>query len=308
MNFTQLENILMKKIPHAKVEIIGLSVLKRQIYSISFDMGHKNTVIIQAGIHAREHITANLVMKQVFEVSENFEKYKALEIPNLVFVPLSNPDGAELVTKGLSSVKSFFYKRKLKKINGGSKDFSLFKANANGVDLNNNFDAKWGRMGDHPLSASSHGYIGPSPMSEPCTKALALLTVNTKPIFTISYHTKGEEVYFDFFNKKENLERDKKIAKMIAKNLRYCIKSTQSYSSGGYKDWCISKFHIPAVTIEVGSDSLTHPIAEEFADELYKRNKGIIKLLAKVSKEYENAKRRLDEKSTDTCKKSIQKG
>ena len=129
MNTNQLEKFLKQKIEHAKIEIIGESVLKRPIYAISFDFAQEKSVIIQGAIHAREHITCNLLCKMISELSVNFEKYKKLKTPNIVFVPLSNPDGASLVTDGLKSVKNLKTRKFLLSLNNKSKDFSLFKAN-----------------------------------------------------------------------------------------------------------------------------------------------------------------------------------
>ena len=36
MNYQELENFLLAKIDHAKIEIIGMSVLKRYLYSVLF--------------------------------------------------------------------------------------------------------------------------------------------------------------------------------------------------------------------------------------------------------------------------------
>ena len=72
-------------------------------------------------------------------IEENlFDKIKDF---NLSFICMANPDGIDLER---GEIKSFskFQQRKLLKINNGSKDFLLWKANARGVDLNNNFDAK----------------------------------------------------------------------------------------------------------------------------------------------------------------------
>ena len=44
------------------------------------------------------------------------------------------------------------------------------------------------------------------------------------------------------------------------KNTGYTIKNVENVSSGGYKDWCVSKLNIPSVTIEVGRDNLYHPL------------------------------------------------
>ena len=81
-------------------------------------------------------------------------------------------------------------------MNNGSSDFSMWKANANGVDLNNNFDANWG-TNMHSLVPASHGFVGCNPMSERETKAIAKYKEKHKPFITISYHSKGEEIYFN---------------------------------------------------------------------------------------------------------------
>jgi len=300
MNFNQLKKKLSEKLTHAKIEIIGQSVHCREIYCVSFDMGSAKSVIIQGAIHAREHITASLIMRQIQDVDKNFDSYKSLAVPNIYFVPIVNPDGVMLATEGITSVKSLAARKFLRAINGGLSDFSMFKANANGVDLNTNFDAKWGSGVGNKIYPSPHGYIGPAPMSEPCTRALAILTKKVKPFFTISYHAKGEEIYYDFFNRPENLERDRRIAKLFARSLGYKIVSTEQSSSGGYKDWCVERLAISAITIEVGSDSLSHPIGEEHLDKIYKQNKDVIKLLAKISKEDDNAKRRVYERGNKT--------
>lgn len=302
MDYTSLEENLKLKIKHSTVSIIGSSVLGRPIYAINFDFGSDKTVIIQGAIHAREHITASLIYKQILYTSKYFDKLKSKGTPNIIFVPISNPDGVELAVNGITTVKSQRQRKFLIEINGG-RDFSLFKANANGVDLNCNFDAKWGSGESNLFSPASHGYVGKAPMSEPCTRALAFLAISSKAFFTISYHSKGEEVYFDFYNKREYTLRDKKIAKKLARALHYKIKSTEKFSSGGYKDWCIHHLGIPAVTIEVGSDNLSHPITDEHLDDIYKRNRKVIPLLASIKREYENAERRLHESGIRPCKK-----
>lgn len=306
MNSIKLEKFLKQKIKHSKIEIVGKSVLEKPIYAVSFDFKSRYSMIIQAAIHAREHITCDLVCKMIEEISGNFEKYKKHKIPNIVFVPLSNPDGADIATLGLKTVKNRNKRKFLLDINNQNKDFSLYKANANGVDLNTNFDARWGTGKANLFYPSSHGFVGETPNSEPCTQALIELTKKIKPFFTISYHCKGEEVYADFFAKKENLKRDNKIAKIVARTLGYKLVSCQNSSSGGYKDWCIEKLNIPAVTIEVGSDKLSHPLSENCLEKIWKQNKKLLIKFRKIAKEYEyGRKSKIHEKSTCSCGKSI---
>jgi len=304
MNYLELESFLSKKIKHSTVGIIGSSVLNRYIYSVNFDFGSLNTVIIQGAIHAREHITTDLICLLIEDVSKNYDKYKALKTPNIIFVPMLNPDGVELCYFGLKSVKEKQRRAFLNKLNK-SKDFKLYKANANGVDLNTNFDAKWGSGLENKTKPSSNGFIGNSPMSEPEVQAISLLTSSVKPIFTISYHSKGQEIYYQFFNKPENLRRDKAVAKIISKCLRYKIRNLENVSGGGYKDWCILRHNIPSVTVEVGKNNLNHPIDVSSLKQIYLRNKNIIKVLCKVQKEIENDRKR---KIYASCNRRGEKG
>ena len=251
------------------VKIIGRSVFGNEIYALNkvYNPSYK-WAIITACIHAREHITTDLIvlfMKKLTKMKE--------QKCNISFVPQINPDGVELVVNGLNNV-SKKYKKKLLKINGGD-DFKLFKSNANGVDLNNNWNACWEQKFTTKTKPSSQGYYGEKCMSEPEVIALEKWSKSLDLFLSLSYHTKGEEIYFDFFQKEGDKKRDFTIAKVFSSSTGYKIKSTQDISSGGFKDWCVCELHIPALTIEVGDDSLSHPISKSHLMEIYKKNKNI---------------------------------
>ena len=65
-------------------------------------------------------------------------------------------------------------------LNGGDKDFSLWKANARGVDLNVNFAASWGKGKRNLRVAGAENYIGEKPFSEPETLTLKNFTQKIK--------------------------------------------------------------------------------------------------------------------------------
>ena len=92
---------------------------------------------------------------------------------------------------------------------------------------------------------------------------------------TVSYHCKGEEIYYEFYQCQKDLIRDRVLAKKVAKVTGYALKSTPN-SAGGYKDWCIEKLKIPALTIEVASDNLVHPILKRHLRSIYKKNKRVV--------------------------------
>ncbi|MDE5729506.1 MAG: hypothetical protein K2I20_04975, partial [Clostridia bacterium] len=96
--------------------------------------------------------------------------------------------------------------------------------------------------------------IGDFPFSEPETIALRDFTLRVKPYVTLSFHTKGEEIYWEYGGR-----GDKTGAQILHEASGYEAKRIFG-SAGGYKDWCIQTLNIPAYTVECGSDLLTHPI------------------------------------------------
>lgn len=230
-----------------KTGSIGKSLLGNEIYYIHVGSDYGKQFIITGAIHARENVTASLVIRQAYRNLDSFA--------GVYFLPMLNPDGALLVECGASIAGK--YEELLLSVNP-SDDFSLWKANARGVDLNNNFDAKFGLGKGNSFGPAPHGYVGACPFSEPETVALRDFTLKVKPVYTVSYHALGQEVYWDFG---QTSVCDQRIAKQIADILGYKLVDGDGGSSGGYKDWCVST-GIPAVTIEIGPDSLTHPVSE----------------------------------------------
>lgn len=253
----------------ARVGSIGRSLLGNEIYFAHTGSESGSQIIVTGGIHARENVTSLLVVKQA---------YRHLRCAmGVYFVPMLNPDGAMLIQGGCQ--KAGAYASLVKKING-SNDFSLWKANARGVDLNNNFDAKFGLGKGNVTQPSSHGYVGEYPFSEPESSAIRDFTLKVNPIYTVSYHAKGREIYW-YFGQTDC--RDKSIAKRIARYLGYRRVDSDMQSAGGYKDWCILQ-GIPAVTIEIGKDSLLHPLSERDVKKDVERNLDLPKKIHEWSK------------------------
>ena len=234
---------------------IGLSSCGKPIFYFKVSYTSKPTIIIQYSIHAREYITTYLALEQIKQYQE-FGRFGTV-----YFIPMLNPDGVKIALT----------------------EDDKYKANARGVDLNVIFDAKWGSGKQNTKIKGSENYIGEKPFSECETKALRDFTLDILPDITISYHSKGEEIYYSFFQDKEALKRDKKIAKMLARITGYKIRDLKG-SAGGYKDWCIEKLKIPALTIEVGSDKLSHPIKKEHLHKIFKKNKRVIKVITEEVK------------------------
>jgi len=270
-------------------------------------------ILVQAGIHAREHITTFLLFRLIehyyVQVYRELSKINSARNPflklnyELYFVPCSNVDGLRLCAEGVSFIdskicevaknnfdaKTFgdfnkctsaemanIIKNRLIELNLGSRDFALWKANANAVDLNVNFDARFGLGAKNAKSGGSENYVGRFANSEPETRALVRLANKIKPDLTISYHCKGQEIYYQFFQGQNELLRDKAIAEIIERTTKYKIVDVSASSAGGFKDYCIEKLKIPAFTVEVGDDKLSHPIRVDNLKQIYKENKNVI--------------------------------
>ena len=242
--------------------VFGKSVFGRKLYAIKVGEGSP-VGLAQYAIHGREFITARLAL---------WHAQIGVEKGSVWLVPLVNPDGALLSEVGISSAIGEINTKRLLQYNGGSRDFSLWKANGRGVDLNVNFDAKWGKGAKNVTVAGAENYIGKKPFSEPETLALKRFTQKIRPDYTVSYHTKGEEIYWYFYQSMRDCARDKRLAMALCRSTGYPLKSAKG-SVGGYKDWCIESLHIPSFTIEAGADDFTHPLGEKGLKNIVERNR-----------------------------------
>ncbi len=260
----------------------GKSVLGKNILATHVGDYSGTQILIQGGIHAREYITSLLMVEQ----ARNLFLNNLVHGGGIYFVFLVNPDGAEIVLDGINAVNCEITKQYLTLANGGSENFSQYKANINLVDLNTNFNADWGGGSQNVFCPATEDFVGFYPESEREVQSLINFTLKTKPLLTISYHSKGNVIYYGFENQSpENVARDQSIGESLSELTGYPLIFTEN-STGGYKDWCINSLKIPAYTIEVGDNSLAHPIGEENLPEIYMRNKDVPLLALEKAKEY----------------------
>lgn len=216
-------------------------------------------IIITAAIHARECYTALVVLRQLREFSGDSDD-------GVYFIPLVNPDGALFFQTGDTQGSEF--------LEANASRNRMWKANAEGVDLNCNFDANWGTGKFNKRTPGPSDYIGEYPLSAIETRALAEFTEKVRPSATVSYHCMGGELYWQFFQDGKRLARDERFASAIASHIGVKKVDGDLDSAGGYKDYCVQSLHIPAVTIELISDG-AHPFfADDFLPDI-QRNKSL---------------------------------
>lgn len=261
----------------------GKSVLGKNILATHVGSYDGVQILIQGGIHAREYISTLLMIEQ----ARYLYATDAVQNGGIYFIFLTNPDGAEIVLDGINSVPCNITKQYLTLANGGF-DFSKYKANINLVDLNTNFDADWGTGGQNVRCPNTENFIGFYPNSEREVISLINFTYQVRPSLTISYHSKGEIIYYGFTGESEqDLGRDRAIGEQLSATTGYPLVLTEN-SSGGYKDWCIRHLKIPAYTIEVGDVDLEHPIGEEYLPEIFAQNKDMPLVALNAAIEYQN--------------------
>lgn len=249
----------------ADIYEIGKSVCGKPVLTAHAGSYYGKQIIMTAAIHARECYTALVVLRQLREFKS--------KVGGAYFVPLVNPDGATFFESGDSLGSGFLQKNKHRRLE--------WKANARGVDLNTNFDANWGTGEQNKRVAGASDYIGSCAMSEPETLALAKLTQEVSPSMTVSYHCMGGELYWEFFQSGMARARDENIAARIAEHISVKKVDGDLNSAGGYKDWCVQKLGIPAVTIEL-IKSGSHPFPPQAYAEDIEKNAGLPEFILRL--------------------------
>lgn len=240
--------------------VYGKSAEGRNLYAMFLGTRGGAVGLSQYAIHAREWITAMLGLEHV---------RRGVSRGGVWILPLTNPDGALLATEGIESVRRE-RRSALIELNGGD-DFSLWKANVEAVDLNVNFAARWGTGKCNSRIPAGENYVGTEPFCAPESRHLRDFTLRVQPNYTVSWHTKGEEIYWKFHQTGERLQRDLRLARVLSGSTGYPLREAVG-SAGGYKDWCVEKLRIPAFTVEAGNDTHTHPLGFSALPELLEKN------------------------------------
>ena len=283
-----------------RVDEIGQTVDGNKLYD--FRVGNpaaERHLLVFGGIHAREYITAQLVMRQLVQLLsdqstnggyENIAVRELLSNTEIHFIPMANPDGISISQLGLEGLHTEAVRETVRQI--AAKDgkaltesyLRQWKSNANGVDLNRNFDARWESYNDHLGHASADHYKGTAPECELESKALADLTRQFQFDATLSYHTQGEVIYWNFGQEGELKNMSLLLANRVSELTGYRLDGNfQALDTAGYKDWAISKLGIPSLTIEAGHGG--NPVDPAQMDAIWRENRDVVPMILKLLKE-----------------------
>ena len=178
-----------------KLVVIGRTVNGQDIISLKVTKNARKTgdgsrpaVLYSSAQHAREWITPEMNRRLLHYYLDNYKRNKQVrkivDTTELWFVPVANPDGYDFTfTDG-----NRLWRKNLRDNNGDG-----VITDGDGVDPNRNYPTKWGydNEGSSPEPASET-YRGPSPASEPETRALDGLMKRIRFEFLINYHSAAE--------------------------------------------------------------------------------------------------------------------
>jgi len=245
------------KFPFLSFHVIGYSVMGRPLLAARCGEGARK-VHINGAFHGNEWITSALLMRYIGDLASAYSNGSPLcgrnvqelcQEVTLWAVPMVNPDGVELSQKGLQA--GIPWTDKLLAWNGGSEQFEGWKANARGVDLNDQYPAYWEeeRTRRSVSKPNRSDYSGPYPLSEPEAAAIAAFTARIPFDLAAALHTQGREIYWNY----RDYEPDEaeRYARRLGEVSGYTpVKLTGS--DAGYKDWFIQQYQRPGFTIEAG--------------------------------------------------------
>lgn len=274
---------LVKEYPAATVSVIGRSLVGREIPLIRLGHGKKSVLYVGAH-HGMEYLTSLLLMRYVGEVCTaakaggdilGHSVPELLERRSIFVVPMLNPDGVELQTKGEDKMNPLY--DRLHRMSGG--DYSRWQANGRGVDLNHNYNAGFEEYKtierELGIAAGATKYSGDRPESEPETACICSFMRMTEISLLIALHTQGSEIYYGYNG---HIPRGTEaIARKMERLSGYRLSSPEGTACyGGLKDYFTLEYDRPAFTIECGKGENPLPLSQ--ADSIYSVIRGILHL------------------------------
>lgn len=271
---------------------IGRSEDGRNIYDVV--LGNQNaskSILVVSTLHAREYMASLLCMNQIEYYARNYQEKRDGEKMSTVFnqvclhyITMANPDGVTISQRGIRGIRNKKLYKKLKKLSKGV-NTSRWKANARGVDLNDNFPYQFQRNG----KAGSSGYSGIKAAS---TREAAAIVRRIKQLkghnlrAVINYHAMGSIVFgsSDGLSGTALAAKTTQMYNTARKVTGYG--SAASYSSrngssgGGLREYALYTMRVPSITLEIGRIACPGPSSE--FPRIWRENKDLLYQEAKL--------------------------
>ena len=261
---------LASRYPFLRTAVAGRSAMGRALMSLSFGAGER-AGIFTAAHHANEWITAPALLRHVEALAA---RCAAGEAParslyartRLVFLPLVNPDGADLVNGMLAEGPQLDRAREIAAAYPAVPFPSGWKANIAGTDLNLQYPAGWEeakriKFAQGWTGPAPRDFVGPAPLRARESRALCRLTERLRPRAALALHTQGEVIYWQYRGYAP--PGAQALAAGMAAASGYALDTVPDESANaGYKDWVIDALDAPAFTMECGLGESPLPLAQ----------------------------------------------
>jgi g-D-glutamyl-meso-diaminopimelate peptidase len=225
----------------------------------------KRALLFVGNVHAREDYSSKFVMKFLNLFLLSFTKdsviykdvAKYLDEVDLYFMPVANPDGLKIAHEDWQNIEG-----RLKEISQIKRmeTYAEWKANGKGIDLNDSFDD-----GTHALNQSynyspvpcSEGYKGEFPAQPIETQHIQKFIKETMPLMTLSFHTKGDLIYWadskthHYFNGIDSIINQE--ALRISNFSDVPVSPNPSTYGGGLENYVRYKFGLLGSCVELSS-------------------------------------------------------
>ena len=242
----------------ASLSIIGQSLEGRNIYALKISdnvhVDESEAEVIFIGCHhAREWIAVEIPYLLARYLVENYstdaQVRDLVDQSEIWIVPLLNPDGLQY------SIHFYRYWRKNRRDNGNG---------TYGVDLNRNYDYMWGvdDEGSSPFTGSEV-YRGPSPFSEPETRAIRDLFTQRNFQTLVTFHSYSQVILYPW-GYTDQPAPDDALLDQIAAEMSARIQAVNGtfydfgqageslyLTNGDTADWSYGVYGIPSYTIEL---------------------------------------------------------
>jgi len=268
---------------------VGATPYGREIWAVKLGNGQV-PVMLTGSIHAREWISTVLLMQVIETYARTytngvpFEGYSLKDILDktcIWFLPMANPDGVTLQQFGLTSFPKED-QRQLIDMNDGKTDFKKWKANAQGIDLNQQFPADWEHKDTNVYKPYYWNYKGVKPLEIPEAQVLAEFAKQLQPEIVINYHSSGNVIYWhSSYTSDQNLQETRRLATQVSAITQYGLLPPSTMpGAAGYQDYFLMHFNRPALTIELSESVGETNVPLKNYPDIWQRNKKIAAFIA----------------------------
>ncbi len=274
---------------YLQISSIGSSVEGRDLTLIMMGSGERKLLLVGAH-HAREYISSTYLMntidKYVYAAAsgEDFGGYDIADLLTKVsvyIVPMINPDGVNLVINGVDSVVDLEAVMSMLMVKS---DYAEWKANINGVDLNRQYPCFWEEKASDINEPGSELFKGYSSASEPEVIAMMALCESNEFAIAVSFHTKGEIIYWADSGSVGNIPSAQRVADAVAEVSGYKKVSPSKEPSvygAGFENWFRQEYSRGGLLVELtSSDGTSTPHEDaDFDDIVWEDAKYIVAVL-----------------------------